>query len=52
MIAENMDDLSKVIRDNWNMLPDTAKPIANKWTKELAYRLMNQVYDINSNSIL
>lgn len=52
MIANNMDDLSKVIRDNWNMLPDTAKPIANKWTKELAYRLMNQVYDINSNSIL
>jgi len=33
-------------------MPATQKLATTKWTKDLAYKLMNQVYDINSNSVL
>ena len=51
-IASNMDDLGTLLNKSWDSLPDSMKPSANKWTKEMAYRIMNQVLDLNANSML
>lgn len=51
-IASNMDELWDFLEKNWNAMPDYLKPSVNKWNKEMAWRIMNQVYDINTNSLL
>lgn len=51
-IAYNLEDLSDFLKNQYNKMPATQKLAATKWTKDLAYKLMNQVYDINSNSVL
>lgn len=51
-IADNMSDLSDFLKNEYNKLPNELKPAATKWSKDLAWRLMNQVYDVNTNSIL
>lgn len=51
-IGSNMEDLWDILEKSWKAMPDYLKPSVNKWNKELTWRIMNQVYDIDSNSIL
>ena len=51
-IASNMEELWWILEKNWNAMPDYLKPSVNKWNKEMTWRILNQVYDVDANSVL
>ena len=51
-LSNSFEEMNSVLKDAYNKLPDDMKTWANKRTKENAWNMLSQVYNVNSNSII